>query len=117
MHLYRSSLPCCSHFLLKPLEVNLKSHKSSQGGSPCKRSTSVRPEVSTKLLQNWTMLLLLPVRPRTENNMQACLRFIKLHLNKSQDLWNNVRCTDETKEESFGLKAQHQVGRKPNIAF
>lgn len=35
--------------------------------------------------------------------------FTKLHLNKSQDLWNNDLRTDETSVELFGHNAQHHM--------
>lgn len=34
------------------------------------------------------------------------LKFAKSHLNKSQDLLNNVLWTDNTKVEMFGINAQ-----------
>ena len=36
-------------------------------------------------------------------NMEARLRFAKLHMNKMSDCWNNIIQTDETKVEVFGL--------------
>ena len=43
--------------------------------------------------------------------------FVKLHLNKPQDFWNNVLWTDQTKVELFGHNAQQHVWRKPNTAY
>lgn len=40
---------------------------------------------------------------------------VKLHLNKLQDLWNNVLWIDETTE--FGQNAQHQIWKKPARAY
>ena len=50
----------------------------------------------------------------SEKNMAAQLRFVKLHLNKPQDFWNNVLWT---KVEIFGHNAQQHVWRKPNTAY
>ena len=49
--------------------------------------------------------------------MAAQLRFVKLHLNKPQDFWNNVLWTDQTKVEMFGHNAQQHVWRKPNTTY
>lgn len=37
-------------------------------------------------------------------NMAAQLIFAKLHLNKPQNVWNDVLQTDEAKEEMFGQR-------------
>lgn len=37
-------------------------------------------------------------------NMAAQLIFAKLHLNKPQNVWNDVFQTDEAKEEMFGQR-------------
>ena len=49
--------------------------------------------------------------------MTEQLRFVKLHLNKPQDFWNNVLWTDQTKVEMFGHNAQQHVWRKPNTTY
>ena len=41
--------------------------------------------------------------------MAAHLRFIKLHLNKSQDFLNNVLWRDKIKVVMFGHNAQNHV--------
>ena len=53
----------------------------------------------------------------SKNNMAAQLRFVKLHLNKAQDFWNNVLWTEQSKVEMFGHNAQQHVWRKPNTAY
>ena len=45
----------------------------------------------------------------TKKNMAAQLRFETLHLNKTQDFWNNVPWTDETKAEMSGDNAQFYI--------
>lgn len=44
-----------------------------------------------------------------KKNIAARLRFMKLHLNKSEDFWNNVLWTDETKVQLFGCNVPHHV--------
>jgi len=49
--------------------------------------------------------------------MAAQLKFVKLHLNKPQDFWNNVLWTDQTKVEMFGHNAQQHICGKPSRAY
>jgi len=48
----------------------------------------------------------------SKKNMAARLRFAKLHLNKPQDLWNDVLQTDKTKVKMFCHNAQCHVWAK-----
>lgn len=45
----------------------------------------------------------------SKKNMVKWLRFAKLHLNKLQDLWNNVLCTDKHKDNFFACNVQRHV--------
>ena len=51
-----------------------------------------------------------------ENNMAARLRF-KLHLNKQQDLWNNVFLDRQDQSGDVYHNAQQHVWRKPNTTY
>ena len=60
--------------------------------------------------------------PETVEGKSSCSFFVyfwlvKSHLNKPQDLWNNVLWTDESKVEMFGHNAQQHVWRKSNAAY
>lgn len=47
--------------------------------------------------------------------MTAQLKFVKLHLNKPQNIWNDVIWTEQTKVETFDLKctATEQCSEAP----
>lgn len=54
--------------------------------------------------------------PLSKKSMTAWFIFAKLHLNKTQDFWNNVVWTHETKVQMFDRSAQRHVWRKANRA-
>lgn len=52
-----------------------------------------------------------------KRNRKARLNFAKEHQNKSQDFWNNVIWSDETKINIFGSDGINWVWRKNNTAY
>ena len=55
-----------------------------------------------------------PLHPK--RHMAARLKLENLHLNKPQDMRNNVLWTDEIIVDKFGHNVHYHIYRKPNTA-
>lgn len=75
------------------------------------------PSTVNKIIQKWKILKIVANLPRSGHHNKFKLGLQKLRLNKLQDFWNSVLCTDETQMETFGHNKQHHIWWKPTTAY
>lgn len=76
----------------------------------CVHESTVRKTLNKQGVYGRTPLL-------TKNNIAACLKFAKEHIDTPQWYWQNVLWTDETKIELFVKNTQHYIWCKKGTAY